>query len=104
MNEHGSPAVVNEHRSPVKERNVNLETDKEIILATLNQCQEEKAVLEMKVSELQALLENANNEIKNLENAQKALLDQSPLQNRIRQLESLNAKLEHQLKRKIFGV
>jgi hypothetical protein len=59
-------------------------------------------MLEIKISELQILLENANNEIKKLADARKALLDQPKLLNRIRQLESLNAELERQLRWKSF--
>jgi hypothetical protein len=104
-NEHGTAAVLlEEHLPPAKEESTSLgtENENEILRATLKQRDDEKAALEIKISELHILLENANNEIKNFADARKALHDQPKLLNRIRQLESLNTELERQLRWKLF--
>jgi hypothetical protein len=101
-NQHGSHVVLEEHLPPVEEKNTTPETEIEILRAALKQREDEKAALEIKASELQILLENANSEIKNFASAQKALEDQPKLLNRIRQLESLNTELERQLRWKSF--
>ena len=103
ISEHGSAAALRDHLALVKEKNANLEAEKEILRATLQKCQAEKAALESKVSELQILLEDARKEIKALESLRVALKEQSQLQAQIQQLESANQDLERMLRIKSIG-
>jgi chromosome segregation ATPase len=98
ISEHGSAAALRDHLALVKEKNTNLEAEKELLKAKLEQSQAEKAALETKASELQILLENAKKEITNLESVRVALKEQTQLENRIRQLEAVNRSLEQMLR------
>ena len=103
ISEHGSAAILRDHLALVKEKNGNLEAEKEILRATLQKYQDEKSALESKVSELQILLEDATKKISGLEGLRISLEDQARLVQRIRQLEAMNQDVERQLRMKSIG-
>jgi hypothetical protein len=103
ISEHGSAASLRDHLAFVKEQKANLDAENTILKATLQKCKDEKLALELKISEMQIFQNDADKQIKALESVRVALREQSQLQNRIRQLESLNSNLEAQLRIKSIG-
>jgi erythromycin esterase-like protein len=103
ISEHGSAAALRDYLALVKEQKANFEAENTILKATLQKCQAEKIALELKISEMQILQDDATKQIKALESVRIALRDQNQLLRRISQREAMNQDLEQQLRIKSIG-
>jgi chromosome segregation ATPase len=103
ISEHGSATALRDHLALVKEKNTTLEQKISGLETALEKCKQENAALQSKINVLEMSIENANKQIKTLESVRVALKDQTQLQNRIRQLETMNADVERQLRIKSIG-
>jgi septal ring factor EnvC (AmiA/AmiB activator) len=103
ISEHGSAAILRDHNALLKTQKEALESEISALKLHIKELETERDFYKTKAENLQSQLDIASKEIDKLNYVRIGLKDQMKLQDRIDQLQAMNADLESQLRGKILG-